>query len=70
VTSSPPQFGQRPSSAVPHDVQNVHSKLQISASALSGVRAVAHRSHSAFIISMRTRNLPPDPSENTAAERR
>jgi hypothetical protein len=45
VSSSPPQFGQRPLSAVSaHKVQNVHSKEQIRASVESGGRSLLQHS--------------------------
>ena len=43
-TSSPPQFGHRNAISVPHVVQNVHSKLHITAFPAS-VSAVLQRSH-------------------------
>jgi hypothetical protein len=42
---APPQFGQRsPSFVVEHSVQNVHSKLQMSASVASGGKSLLQHS--------------------------
>jgi hypothetical protein len=53
--SSPPQFGQLPSSSPSaQEAQNVHSKLQILASGESGPSAAPHRSHDVRISSIAT----------------
>ena len=59
ATSSPPQFGQRCDISDPHAVQNVHSKLQITASPASA-RVVLHRSHTARISNMVLALLRPE----------
>jgi hypothetical protein len=51
ATSSPPQFGQRPCIESAHTAQNVHSWLQIRASAAVTGNDAWHRSHAVFIAS-------------------
>src|SRR5579864_8428509 len=51
ATSSPPQFGQRPCIESAHAAQNVHSWLQIRASAAVTGNNAWHRSHAGFIAS-------------------
>jgi hypothetical protein len=51
-TSSPAQFGHRNAISAPHVMQNVHSKLQITASPAS-VSAVLQRSHTVRISNIR-----------------
>ena len=58
-TSSPSQFGQRCDISDPHATQNVHSKLQITASPASA-RVVLHRSQTARISNMVLALLRPE----------
>jgi len=58
-TSLPSQFGQRCDISDPHATQNVHSKLQITASPASA-RVVLHRSHTARISNMVLALLRPE----------
>jgi hypothetical protein len=51
ATSSPPQFGHTEDISSAHATQNVHSKLQMRASAVSP-SDVSHRSQVAFMSSM------------------
>lgn len=52
----PPQFGHAPlSSPSTHDLQNVHSKLQITASSESGGKSRSHRSQFGLIDSIALR---------------
>jgi hypothetical protein len=54
LTSSPPQFGQRPpgSRSLAQSAQNVHSNEQITASAASGGRSLLQHSQLGFRVSM------------------